>query len=377
MYDKVEMRLLNGRNSLTPEIEDVIADVRSLQPSIKYTRTANYGARVDLREVMEEDAMLHVCSLNGKGNHKLELLHTGTKTWDQMMTTVSRVVRDDFESLEIMRLDPCVDIEDVGMDWFSRSVRCDRKRWEQQFGKIQVEDGQPVDVDYRDISKKKRETIYLGRDDNFVRIYDKNAETQFRYKREERQHYRRAEKVLAQAVVADNVGLSADRDYMRGLAKRVKESAARMYPFPAYEEWSGMWKWTVLTRVERQMRGTIPLTLSKVGMVRDNALSFNPFDKMRFSPPREFSLDELRGDYSPAQLLKVVGAWYLLNIEGWSYHEFFQFMNMKRNGRQFEQKFGELLRKLSEGTNNEKGIESEQLFEGYRASVRRQFQIAA
>lgn len=388
MFDKVEMRVTNGRNQFTPEMEDVIADLRSLKPSIKYTQTPYYAAMVDLREVpsLKVDAKLHICSRNGKGDHKLELLDTGEKTWDEMMTISARVVRtSEVEQLDVMRLDPCTDIEDVSMDWVARSVRCERKRWQKLAGKIEMLDNKHEEVDFTEIGKRRLETVYLGKGSNLLRVYNKIEEEKFRYERARRRHYVEMRKQLAIEAVGDNPGLIRDRDYMRGLTKRIRDTwgwseiwakAQAENPFPSFEEWSGHMPWAVLTRFERQMRD-IPVTLSKIGAVRDNALAFNPFDRLRFSPPRNFSIEELQKQFSPGQLLKVVGAWHLLNEEGWTYHELYQFMNLNRNGVDFEERYGSLLRTMSDSVSKQRGIEAEELFEGYRAGVRRQFQLAA
>ena len=374
MIDKLEVTIECGQ-PWSREVHGLICELRSPRPAIPFRTNRYYQAVVDLREVMGLDAILHLQG-RGKGDSKLEILHSGEKFWDQMMSMIARVTDEHPEELDVRRLDLCANVEGVGIDWFVGSLRAQWKRKQWQYGEITL-DGERVDL--MEISGRKVESIQLGMRPNPVRVYDKVAERRHVYERERQRHFRRAGKLVSQ----DGVGTSADfqRAHEEALndsqatkahrerRKQIRQHAETAFPFPTFEEWSGLTEDTILTRVERQMSGRVPPSLTKVRDVRKNVIEFNPFSRLRF-PPGEtvIQLDELKRCYSPIEILAGLQMIELLRRGEWTYHEMYQFLNMRRNGRVYEKKFA---RFLAAGR-LEQGISDQQLYESYRESVMRQ-----
>jgi hypothetical protein len=377
MVDKLECVLELGA-SFTKEAAAIRDEVRSSRESvIPFQKSRDYCAVVDLRKVMDVDALLHIQSRYGKHNDKLELLHTGEKKWDAICETISRVYAADPLELPTRRVDLACDMEDVTMARIVRTARVNFKRIERQFGKIEVQDGDGKAIDFQQISKVRAETLQLGVRPNLVRFYDKVAEVKSRYESMKREHYNEAaELVAAQVMTIGEVPLT-DKGLNRGFRKRLKPAASRMYPFPSFLEWAGMLEWQVLTRVERQFGSDLPLTISTVKGLRENALSFNPFDNLQFAAEGA-SMEVSSWDYTPVEWLAGSMMWQLLESGEWSYQQLCKFLQGGRHGRRGGnlkralEKFEPFIRRGSVG--DEKGVEisSADLFERYRESMTRQ-----
>jgi hypothetical protein len=72
---------------------------------------------------------LHSTLRHGKaGDHKLELIDTDGMSFPRMLHEIERVFDIDARSLEIMRIDLCLDIPDVPVSWFNEHMRIRWKR---------------------------------------------------------------------------------------------------------------------------------------------------------------------------------------------------------------------------------------------------------
>jgi hypothetical protein len=101
-----------------------------------------------------------------EGEHKLELLDTGTKTYSGLVAQIEGMIEGPIDDLDIMRVDLCADIYEVPVEWFLPRVRVKFKRTAYEMGNLK----------YQRIGKKGIQTITAGKRPNIVRIYDKVAE---------------------------------------------------------------------------------------------------------------------------------------------------------------------------------------------------------
>jgi hypothetical protein len=320
---------------------------------------------------MGVDALLHVQSRYGNHNDKLELLHTGGKSWGEMMSTVSRIYDGNPEDLQVRRTDLCCDV-DVSMDWIARSVRAQYKRIEFQFGEVEMRDGQGKRVDFIEIGKRRLETVQFGRKPNPLRIYDKVAETMSRYLAAKRLHSRVASGMVADAAMDGSPYDGAGRNVKRGIERRLRGAAGRMHPFPSFVEWSGgLREQQTLTRIERQIHGRIPPIISNVRQMHKNVLEFNPFERLHFVAP-DAKLEVSEDDYSPVQWLAGVKMMELLQSGEWSCQQLTKFIGRNGNRKKTEQKFTPFLRAGSMTRDGEKELMAAELYERYRESIERQ-----
>jgi hypothetical protein len=63
------------------------------------------------------------------GNHKLELLDTGTMSYARMLTLVEGIFDLDARRLDVMRADFAADVKGIPVSWFAQHVRAPRKQW--------------------------------------------------------------------------------------------------------------------------------------------------------------------------------------------------------------------------------------------------------
>jgi hypothetical protein len=370
MIDKLECPIERGK-PFTKEASEIRADLRSLAPGIAFQKSKYYAAVVDLREVMGVDALLHVQSRYGNHNDKLELLHTGEKSWGEMMSTVSRIYDGNPEDLQVRRADLCCDV-DVSMDWIARSVRAQYKRIEFQFGEVEMRDGRGKRVDFMEIGKRRLETVQFGRKPNPLRIYDKVAETMSRYLAAKRRHSRVASAMVADAAMDGSPYDRAERSVKRGIGRRLRAPADRMFPFPFFTEWSGgLWESMTLTRIERQIHGQIPPVISNVGQMRKNVLEFNPFERLHFLAP-DAELEVSPDDYSPVQWLAGIKMMELLQSGEWSCQQLTKFIGRNGNRQRTEDRFAPFLRAGSMARDSAKELTAVELYERYRESIERQ-----
>lgn len=355
-----------------------------------------------MRKVDGTDRMYHIEARAGNHHDKIELLHTGEKSWDDIATLVHHSVNEmtDYEKLPIRRADCCVDTH-VSVDYLAKSVRCQYKRWRSEVGKIELyadyEDSlrRRNEVQFMDIGRRHLETMYLGRKPNPLRCYDKVAEMQYRYHRDEREHYRNAMELndareLRREFYARHGYTQKldelDKNLPGNLRREARELVKQLYPYQSFREWDGnklgVWEFTTLTRIERQMSGDVPLVISTVKGLRDNVLTFNPFERVQFAVPTA------RVDWSTAkgltwdQQLAGERIEQMLRDEGLTYDQLFRMANTSRTGKRTGRAAKRLEKYLAfienaQVVGEDRPIFPDELFEQYRSSIRLQFQIAA
>jgi hypothetical protein len=325
MIDKVELRIPHG-TPFTGPFGRLYRDL-SKDPRGPLRRSQHYMTVADLRS-FGHPVILHTHNLHDRqGNHKLELVETGSMTYSRMSHEIERVflVRTNRDWLELMRLDMAADITGVPVTWFERNIAAKWKRSVASIGVLSHE------VEFSELGTKSVQTFYLGKRPNLFRIYDKVAERRKRYA------------------------------LLKFRAKREDTLAALL----SFEEMFGHAdSGLTLTRVERQMGGgKIPDSISTFLKLR-GAGYFNPFEALRFVGVGRPTPDP--GSYD---LPTYCTGMYLREFaERYGVHRLKQWLNerSKRNANRIIERFKDFL--------PEDGclINSEGLFEIYRSSVMKQ-----
>ena len=238
MIDKLELRL--PRTTQFRRIpREFILESRHFEKSSRTMRSGRYEWVTDLRPT-GIDAILHYSLKREEndpheGEHKLELLDTGTKGFEQLMGQIDATTENPTNDLDVMRIDLCADIHDVPVDWFFNRLRVRFKRVCFEVGLLK----------YQRVGKAGIQTITAGKRPNLIRVYDKVAE----YKDQLRKLNRKradAEKLS----LKDQFGTS-DED--------------------------------TITRIERQFGGgRIPMQIDCLGKL-SNLPNFNPFTNLEIA----------------------------------------------------------------------------------------------
>jgi len=240
MIDKVEVRI-PSRAPFSGAFKEVYRDLAGDSRVNPFRRSQHYLSVGDLRP-FGYDVILHMGCVHDKhGNHKVELLDTGTMSYARMGHEIERIFDLDARRLALMRLDLAADVRGVPVPWFDRHVLARWKQWVCDIGQVERETSE-----YARMGRRQVQTLYFGKRPNCFRIYDKIAEYRHQY---------------------DQLA--------RGLSDAAElPSFDEVYGYPA----TGV----TLTRVERQMGGgRIPGQIDTFGKLKDSA-AFNPFDRLRF-----------------------------------------------------------------------------------------------
>lgn len=397
MLDTIEIPLPSQVYFRKP-VTEVIDAMRAPDSEIRYSGSKHYRAVLDLRQYTEQDAFLYLYSKN-TGRHKVVFIDAGEKTKGQMLDTLAGIVEGHPEMLETSRVDACANVEGTSVSWFARSVRARMKQWQATFGNIQLKDSGGRSFDLSEMGKRELHGMYIGKRANCFRVYDKLAERRKAYSRELRRHELEAAALLAEKCLDPVPWSSIPKDLQRGFARRVLNSARRMYPFPSFEDWFGSQCTggmtgvlrqmelpgqeqpeqlslsprmavvipSVLTRVERQMgAGRVPAEIATVGRLFKNALEFNPFSHLEFTSADPDPVFDSK-DFSPIEMLAGFHMRQLLASGDMTYQQLYAFLNLKRNAKRYIRKFEAFLTTERTGA-----VTSAELYERYRDTVSRQ-----
>jgi hypothetical protein len=324
MVDKLEVRIPRG-TEYTPAFADLYGEIAhsekwrsTFRPAQHYLHTA------DLRE-FGHDVMLHSFNRHKEGDHKLELLNTGEKTYSEMLHEIERIfIGANPEGLDVMRIDSAVDVPGVGVDWFQKTARARYKQFAYQCSKIQMDT----------MGKREVQTIYFGKKPNCIRIYNKTAEHEHQYS-----------KLLRK--IGDN-------------------------EIPAFSEIFGCEKDAIKTRVERQMAaGRVPKKYTIVSAVKKHFHQFNPFDKLEFIKASRLTPEPRICDFP--SLKDYAAAMYFREKCGEMGMDLFRkWVNFHtgRNWKTFYEKFGHYLPAPEQADGA--GVTEQELFDRYRESLTRQ-----
>lgn len=397
VFDKAEVQVEPSK-FFTKPVTEIISAMRAPVPEVRFSRSKHFLAVVDLRQYTGDEALLHLYSKNA-GTHKIELLDTGEKTKGQMLDTLARIVEGHPEMLLCTRVDACANVQGVTVSWFARSVRAQMKQWQATFGTILLEDGAGRQFDVSHMGKRELHGMYLGKRPNCFRVYDKLAERRLVYQGQHRRHDRRGAEMIAEACADPLPWGQVPKEVKRGISRRLLEAARRQYPFPSFEDWfaaqctggmTGVLQMElpgqespeqlalspqnpvaiprVLTRVERQMGGgRVPAQIGTVERMFRNALQFNPFENLEFSPADADPVFDSR-DFSPVETLAGLKMRELVASGEMSFQQLYAFLNLRRNGRNTVTKFAAFLAPAERAG----AVTSAELYESYRDTVSRQ-----
>lgn len=272
-----------------------------------------YSVQGDLRPY-GIDAILHMGhKYDGKSSGKLEILHSGEKSWRENMNIVESVV--DHEPLEMrtMRTDLTVDVDDVPVSWVLENGYVVNKRFQRNIREYpELPDDFSGHMDC--MGTGDIQTIYSGKRPNLFRVYNKTHERLNEYRKATRGWNKKFPTLEAwlQFNQGEIQAGKSERDltdeywYCRHAFEAAR--AANQLPKPTFEQVYGYSENRVLTRFERQMSakevsnlharpgGQDLRTLSKL---KTNVIEFNPFSPLRFVEPGLPVPN--RANYSPMQ----------------------------------------------------------------------------
>lgn len=400
MYDTLEIPLPPSASfsdrirSFKREVESVSDPLKS---EIPYRLNLYYRQVVDLRRVAEIDAILH---LNAKKTctHKIQIIEAGHKCQGQIADTIAEIVNDHPNLLGVSRVDSCADLVDgPSVRWIAQSVRAKSTQWQAQICSIEVSADEAEKYDWSPMGKQQVHTMYWGKRPNCFRCYNKLAERLYVWNVERRRHERMARKIVVDKAMqgAPDVIYTPEAFAVRAVAsyhafKRRKEllCSGRYYlPFPDFKTWfvaqcigpmtnlvqvqdSSPQLPKVLTRMERQMgAGRVPPQIDTFEkLFSREALDFNPFERLEFSP-FDVSTEVCLEDYKPVEFFAGLQIKQCLR-EGMPYQELWRILDKSRNGKKMVTKFAPFV--AAANPSGEAMISLAELYEHYRNSISRQ-----
>jgi hypothetical protein len=371
MMDYLEV-VLPGACSWSRRFEEIRGDIRSLDPQIEFRKSKDYSAVIDMRSVMNIDAMVSFQS-RFRGDHKVTVLDVGEKGFEETLGIIAQITDDHPLPLECRRVDLCANTPGVPVSWYAKTIRAQWKQWEVKMGTVEASDGEGRAVPWSEMGKRQLQTIYLGRRPNCFRIYDKTAEQYVRYQAARRAHLRLVKQTyLNELVASSRDSTPAGYEWLQTAPELPAEVMARLmaeFPFPDFETWWGMPRSTVLTRVEREMAGgRVPAKLDRIYKLKQELKDFNPFVRLKgFDSGASCSV--ATEDYSPVEWLAGDRMVELLRSGEWSRQQLYNFLNRDWNGARTENKFRPF---LEAATRNGNSVTAQQLYESYRETVTRQ-----
>lgn len=318
MIDKLEIRV-PAQTAVGTELEAVYAALRRGMPVPGFKPSPYYRVVGDLRPLGIE-AMAHFECRNRKSpNHKLELLETGRARFSELLSRAQRAFRFDPLSAEVMRVDLAADVEGVPVSWFENTAYAEYKRFTCDIGEIE----------YCRMGGRDVETLYLGKRPNCIRIYNKTAERLMQY-------------------------------------RQLLRSMKRGDSLPDFQDLFGASPEAVVTRVERQIAaGRVPKQLGTVRLLRQHAVDFNPFQRLRLSAGN----GRLPTVETVGYRLWLEGMGLRRMVETQGMHRTRRWLNRnaQRNAARILEQIADFLPRAANSAISEDG-----LFETYRQSVGRQ-----
>ncbi len=319
MIDKIELRL-PSKVYFQRNIRTLLRNVSYASSESSMRPSRDYAGVGDLRP-FGIDALLHYrCKRGSHGNHKLELLETGSKPYSALCAQIEAVIDHPIDLLGMMRVDLCADLAGVPVSWFQSRLRVKYKRISRTIGPLTVDTVGNVGI----------ETISAGKRPNMVRVYDKVAESMMQFRKMERK-------------------ASKDADPLD------------------FEREFGFGPDAVLTRVERQFGGCrIPKGIATFGDL-SNAVDFNPFDVLVITGERSSRLPSVEECESVTDYLAGLQLHQKVTTEGLQPTR--RWLNVKSGGNG-----ARLLKRLERflpGSNAD-SMTAQRIFETYQESIRRQ-----
>lgn len=321
VIDKIEAKI-PAQAPFSREFGKLYSEIRGDPRVNPFRPSQHYLYARDLRRFGYE-AILHIgCIRDKQGNHKLELLDTGTKSYAELHNEIEHIFDLDARCLSLMRVDLAADVRGAPVSWFVAHMRARWKQWAADIGRIESET-----LEYARMGRPQVQTLYFGKRPNCYRVYDKLAEYHHQYAQ---------------------------------LTRRVSDAAE----LPSFEETYGYPETgIILTRLERQMGGgRVPAQIDTFAKLRASA-EFNPFDRLNFLGPgvQEPQIEE----YGLIRYMAGIGLRQFAESIG--IHRLRALIN-EHSGRHAAR----VLEEYREFLPAEAGITAESLYASYQESTRRQ-----
>lgn len=154
---------------------------------------------------------------------------------DEIIREIVQVFDVNPNALEVMRVDFVVDVPRLPVQWFRETVQVQHKRFRSAVTGERF---------YCEMGKGEIQTLYFGKRPNLIRIYDKQAECRDQF-----------------------------RKMGRDLGPAFETSFETVFPDAA--------KHPILTRVERQIGGRIPIEVATLGQIFESGYGYKPFPKLK------------------------------------------------------------------------------------------------
>jgi hypothetical protein len=322
MIDKLELRL-PALTAFRPAVREFILESRHFENSARRLGSGRYEWVTDIRPV-GIDALLHF-SLKRKendpheGEHKLELLDTGMKTYTDLVAQIEGTVECAIDDLELMRIDLCADMYGIPVEWFLDRTHVKYKRVAQEIGVPK----------YQRIGKAGIQILSVGKRPNMVRFYDKVAEYHDQLQRLKRKRRRDADELTLER----QLGISED---------------------------------AVITRVERQFGAQrLPTGIDCLGELY-RLPEYNPFTNIEIRSGTGAGVPTI----SDCGLDKWLGGTRLRQLQDrMGEHQFHRWLNSNssRNGSRYREQYSAFLQPTGENL-----VTAQTIFETYRESIIRQ-----
>jgi hypothetical protein len=233
MVDKLDLRIPR-HTPFSPAFNRLYPELQALEKG-PFCTSKYYEYVGDLRPY-GHNVRLNLYCQNGKtGNHKLELIDVGDLGRDGIIREIIQVFDVDPSALEVMRVDFAVDVPRLPVQWFRETVQVQHMRFRSAVTGERF---------YCEMGKGELQTLYFGKRPNLIRIYDKKAEYRKQFKK-----------------------------MVRDLGPEFDSTFEAMFPNAA--------KHSILTRVERQLGGRIPVEVSTLGQIFESGYEYQPFAKLK------------------------------------------------------------------------------------------------
>jgi hypothetical protein len=113
---------------------------------------------------------------HGEPNHKVELLDSGKRSFDFLLSEIERIFDVYPSECGVMRVDCAADVPGIGVLWFHQRARVRWKQFANEIGELTLERENASSSLYSQMGKREIQTLYFGKRPNCYRIYDKPAE---------------------------------------------------------------------------------------------------------------------------------------------------------------------------------------------------------
>jgi hypothetical protein len=316
VIDKSEVMVPYSTN-FRPQFQFIQRELRYAGVSSQVIRSKHYLGSCDLRP-FGFDAIVHIhYRRKGPKNHKLEILHAGEKSIDEIGAIIEAVFDVDPMGLRNMRIDFAADMYGIPVLALHRMLRM---KFKQSFNEL-------GDQDYELIGGRRLEYCRLGKSPNCLRVYDKPAECAAR---------------------------------LPGILKQMNQDGDPL----TFEEVFGFPENTVMSRIERQAGGgRIPEELATFGQLY-HAAEYDPFSNLEIVAGKFVIPDpKVVGE---ARSLKLAGI--SLYIQTFGYQQTRAMLNSDGNAKRHLDDYQDYLRETEAITS----LTIETIVESYQTSVSKQ-----